>query len=581
MYKNIIKKIFLILVMFSIFNTNSFANNSLELKKEVTKILVNNENKEWNISILGQKILFKDDNKSLFIKKEKKVIFNIFDIYWMYLGKDFFYKWIKLPDNYYQKWNLLKDKDFINILFKNSTISKIDMWNNRNKYNFYFSSKIIDILWDTKYKNKLLYKNNNKKSYLFSELLNKKIDFISIDYDNNEKKIEKINIQIEWKNIFIKYFDNNLEDNNYEYLWWNYYKNNDLIYFSSDLNKIEWVDLQTFEYIHYDYKNQDDYLHNNTINYAKDKNNIYLRWKRIYWFDINSFQIINDRYSKDKNYVYIWWDEKIPWAEVKSFEVIKYNYTKDKNSVYYMKKKIEWADLNSFKFENWIYKDKNFIYKNWKQVKWANNSSFEKIDNFYSKDNQYVYFEWKKIEWVDLNSFKIMTFPYLKDKNNYYYYWKKVEWNDFKTFTIIDYDYSKDKNNFYYRWQKINWVDLKNLKIIDSAYIKDNTNLFFLWKKINWVDLNTFEVLEWPYFRDKNNIYYLWKKQNFSNLNDKYKYIALQKYINKIDKLVVKLKNNNSYINKILYKLDRIKTKNDKVLFLINYLKVELNKVKK
>jgi len=70
--------------------------------------------------------------------------------------------------------------------------------------------------------------------------------------------------------------------------------------------------------------------------FAKDKNSVYHRGKKIDKIDVTNFQIISNRYylSRDKNYVYFETGQ-LKNSDAETFEILNDWFWKDKNNVYY------------------------------------------------------------------------------------------------------------------------------------------------------------------------------------------------------------------------------------------------------
>ena len=328
---------------------------------------------------------------------------------------------------------------------------------------------------------------------------------------------------------------------------WNSFAGAGYDYYSSDFFKWKKVEHLIWEYTNVD-------------------NSIYLRWKKVNWGDIKTFEIIieSDYYVKDKNNVYSY-DWIIKWADSKTFDLIKV-----------------WQE------DGMVAKDKNFIYYKWNRLKWSDTSEFKIINDYYFIDKNYLYstkLTKLKVEWSDPKTVKrlynkktneiiIDSDYYVKDKNNVYYQWKIIKWLDYESFELINHTYWKDKNNVYYDWKKIEWIDNNSLDILNHIYTKDNNSIYCFWKKMKWVDYKTFKVIEWSYSKDKDNIYIWGKIAKFSLLSDKNKKIFLKNNLDKIDSFFNKIKNNKKVLNSILLKVEKLEktNKNEKIKFLLTYI---------
>ena len=330
------------------------------------------------------------------------------------------------------------------------------------------------------------------------------LENISEENENSEIKTKKLNL----KGLDLRSFKK-VDDSDY------YFKDKNSIYYedSGNLHKIENADLKTFKDLDY--------------NFAKDKNNIYYKNKKLDGIDAASFEKIEFNFIKDKNRLYkIDEDEEkneiklIPINEkvnLENFEEIGGNYYKDDKNLYYFGenefKKIEGADPNSFKYDNenytFIAKDKNNVYFEGEKVKGIDVKSAEGIDGFWMKDKNSVFYRGKKLEKISSNNFNyfdggISYDKILVDKNGAY---KLLESENQKD-KIIPLD---SKN-----------IDLKTLERFDtpidgSNYFKDKNGVYFLngekFVKIYGADRDSFDVtMSGKYGKDKNNVYFEGKR---------------------------------------------------------------------
>ncbi len=335
------------------------------------------------------------------------------------------------------------------------------------------------------------------------------LENISEENENSEIKTKKLNL----KGLDLRSFKK-VNDSDY------YFKDKNSIYYedSGNLHKIENADLKTFKDLDY--------------NFAKDKNNIYYKNKKLDGIDAASFEKIEFNFIKDKNRLYkIDEDEEkneiklIPLNEkvnLENFEEIGGNYYKDDKNLYHFGenefKKIEGADPNSFKYDNenytFIAKDKNNVYFEGEKVKGIDVKSAEGIDGLWIKDKNSVFYRGKKLEKISSNNFNYfdggMSYDIiLVDKNGAY----KLLENENQKDKIIPLD---SKN-----------IDLKTLERIESPmdssnYFKDKNGVYFLngekFVKINGADIDTFEVtMSGKYGKDRNNVYFEGKKMEGKN----------------------------------------------------------------
>lgn len=335
------------------------------------------------------------------------------------------------------------------------------------------------------------------------------LENISEENENSEIKTKKLNL----KGLDLRSFKK-VDNSDY------YFKDKNSIYYedSGNLHKIENADLKTFKDLDY--------------NFAKDKNNIYYKNKKLDGIDAASFEKIEFNFIKDKNGLYkIDEDEEkneiklIPLNEkvnLENFEEIGGNYYKDDKNLYYFGenefKKIDGSDPNSFEYDNenytFIAKDKNNVYFDGEKVKGIDVKSAEGIDGLWIKDKNSVFYRGKKLEKISSNNFNyfdggISYDKILVDKNGAY----KLLENENQKDKIIPLD---SKN-----------IDLKTLERIDSPmdssnYFKDKNGVYFLngekFVKINGANIDTFEVtMSGKYGKDRNNVYFEEKKMEGEN----------------------------------------------------------------
>ena len=335
------------------------------------------------------------------------------------------------------------------------------------------------------------------------------LENISEENENSEIKTKKLNL----KGLDLRSFKK-VDNSDY------YFKDKNSIYYedSGNLHKIENADLKTFKDLDY--------------NFAKDKNNIYYKNKKLDGIDAASFEKIEFNFIKDKNGLYkIDEDEEkneiklIPLNEkvnLENFEEIGGNYYKDDKNLYYFGenefKKIDGSDPNSFEYDNenytFIAKDKNNVYFDGEKVKGIDVKSAEGIDGLWIKDKNSVFYRGKKLEKISSNNFNyfdggISYDKILVDKNGAY---KLLESENQKDKIIP----LNSKN-----------IDLKTLERIESPmdssnYFKDKNGVYFLngekFVKINGADIDTFEVtMSGKYGKDKNNVYFEGKKMEGEN----------------------------------------------------------------
>lgn len=337
------------------------------------------------------------------------------------------------------------------------------------------------------------------------------LENISEENENSEIKTKKLNL----KGLDLRSFKK-VDDSDY------YFKDKNSIYYedSGNLHKIENADLKTFKDLDY--------------NFAKDKNNIYYKNKKLDGIDAASFEKIVFNFIKDKNRLYkIDEDEEkneiklIPINEkvnLENFEEIGGNYYKDDKNLYYFEenefKKIDGSDPNSFEYDNenytFIAKDKNNVYFDGEKVKGIDVKSAEGVAGLWIKDKNSVFYRGKKLEKISSNNFNYfdggMSYDIiLVDKNGSY--------------KLMENENQKDKIKIIPLNSKN--IDLKTLERIESPmdssnYFKDKNGIYFLngekFVKINGADIDSFEVtMSGKYGKDKNNVYFEGKKMEGEN----------------------------------------------------------------
>ena len=186
-------------------------------------------------------------------------------------------------------------------------------------------------------------------------------------------------------------------------------------------------------------------------------------------------QILGSNYSIYKGNVY-YGNEILEGANPKTAELIGFSLLKDDKNVYYMGKKIENADIISFKVLNeYSAKDKNHVYIGnssiglWKLDKIENTETFEFLSDTINTDSFYG-----------------------KDKYNVYYI-NRIFLSCFGTYTWIGF--------------KVEGINRDKVEVLNKWFIKDDKNIYFEGKILEDVDYNTFEVLPNGDGKDKNRSY--------------------------------------------------------------------------
>ena len=306
-------------------------------------------------------------------------------------------------------------------------------------------------------------------------------------------------------------------------------------------------------------------------NFAKDKDNVYYKNKKLKNVDANSFQIENPFIVKDKDNVFYITNNEI--IKIKGFspeksKVIVQFYVPtiliNKNGIYTFDKyengeitiksiKPARIDMNTLEVvdgENMtmlLYlKDKNNVYFiNYKESEQKISDIDVENAEDTGNDNYNIDIEIKKLESTDSGSFKIDSI-YGKDKNNLYflnkkivgsnkliikddkgvYYLgreevKKIQNADINSFEEVSKEYYRDKNNVYYYdnydgdVKKVKGADAKTFDAIEGyALGRDKNAVYDKGKMIKGLDPVTFEDLNGDFYKDKNGIYSFYQKEN-------------------------------------------------------------------
>lgn len=287
---------------------------------------------------------------------------------------------------------------------------------------------------------------------------------------------------------------------------------------------------------------------NNNI-YFKDKNSVYFLesdlGSSIQYFknsDPATFENLNKHYSKDKNKVFYInsYILEIPEADPDTFVILsneehRENYSKDKNNIFFGDKKIENADIKSFKIIKGSFsKDKNNVYYEYKKIENISPNGFKimltyPVNVFKNKDNVYIYRPYDyylekgmltTIEEADSETFEVMKYPYFKDQKHIYYKNIKLNEADVDTFTAINEFFGKDKNSVYYKDKKLSQISTTGFEVVywnkddKIHFLKTKNDIFYIEnnkiEKIDGINAETFKISNFKHFylADKNKIYY-------------------------------------------------------------------------
>ena len=305
-------------------------------------------------------------------------------------------------------------------------------------------------------------------------------------------------------------------------------------------------------------------------NFAKDKDNVYYKNKKLKNVDVNSFQVEKFLIAKDKSSVFfVTRDEVIKFKgfspekseiflqpfmpsvlrnkdgiftfdkyengeitlksiktkemDINSLEILRDTsiilYLKDKNNVYYVNY-VESKDNNDYTKDEENYDDRKNIEIDIKQIIGADSNSFEIIE-IYGKDKNNIYAFGKKLLGINPKSFQIINKNGLlfKDDKGVYYLGReqaqKIQNADINSFEEVSKEYYRDKNNvFYYDnydgdVKRVKGADAKTFEAIDGyALGRDKNAVYDKGKMIKGLDPVTFEDLNGNFYKDKNGVYY-------------------------------------------------------------------------
>jgi hypothetical protein len=246
--------------------------------------------------------------------------------------------------------------------------------------------------------------------------------------------------------------------------------------------------------------------------YGRDKDSIYYINKKIEGADKNSFIPLSDSYSKDKNNAY-YRRMLIPEADVETFEVIEDDYAKDKNAIYYGSQRQERNDTTSFQKIDSVYSiDSENAYYYSENIEGADTKTFEVLESpYYSKDAESVFYTYHKVEKADSNSFSVVIGDLGKDYKHVYFQDKIIEGADPDSFEHIFFQYSKDKNTVFYNGRKMEGSDPNDFEYLGNpGFAISGEFVFYKDEKIGDAQPETFTFLEGhEYAKDTNNVFYL------------------------------------------------------------------------
>ena len=283
-----------------------------------------------------------------------------------------------------------------------------------------------------------------------------------------------------------------------------YIKEKNTIYFTDETTEpekkeiVKNVDFRTFKI----FEENDDF--------ARDKNNIYYKNKKVENVDVNSFQVEGFYFAKDKNNTFYISNDGL--MKIKGF--------RPEGSYAIVQLFVPALLINKYGIYMAKYETDGIVAKSIKPEEMDMDTlevlaSEESFAVFYLKDKNNVYFinytagEQKSIDNNIENEDDVEN-----DNDDFVIQIEKLAGADRDTFETVSV-YGKDKNNLYFYNQKIKGINTKTFKLVGSGefVVKDDKGVYYFvnreMKKLQNADSNTFEeVSKNEYYRDKNGVYY-------------------------------------------------------------------------
>ena len=283
-----------------------------------------------------------------------------------------------------------------------------------------------------------------------------------------------------------------------------YIKEKNTIYFTDETTEpekkeiVKNVDFRTFKI----FEEDDDF--------ARDKNNIYYKNKKVENVDVNSFQVEDFYFAKDKNNTFYISNDGL--MKIKGF--------RPEGSYAIVQLFVPALLINKYGIYMAKYENDEIVAKSIKPKEMDMDTlevvtSEESFAVFYLKDKNNVYFinytagEQKSIDNNIENEDDAEN-----DNVDFVIQIEKLAGADRDTFETVSV-YGKDKNNLYFYNQKIKGINTKTFKLVGSGefVVKDDKGVYYFvnreMKKLQNADFNTFEeVSKNEYYRDKNGVYY-------------------------------------------------------------------------
>lgn len=283
-----------------------------------------------------------------------------------------------------------------------------------------------------------------------------------------------------------------------------YIKEKNTIYFTDETTEperkeiVKNVDFRTFKI----FEENDDF--------ARDKNNIYYKNKKVENVDVNSFQVEDFYFAKDKNNTFYISNDGL--MKIKGF--------RPEGSYAIVQLFVPALLINKYGIYMAKYENDEIVAKSIKPKEMDMDTlevvaTEESFAVFYLKDKNNVYFinytagEQKSIDNNIENEDDAEN-----DNVDFVIQIEKLAGADRDTFETVSV-YGKDKNNLYFYNQKIKGINTKTFKLVGSGefVVKDDKGVYYFvnreMKKLQNADFNTFEeVSKNEYYRDKNGVYY-------------------------------------------------------------------------
>ena len=283
-----------------------------------------------------------------------------------------------------------------------------------------------------------------------------------------------------------------------------YIKEKNTIYFTDETTEpekkeiVKNVDFKTFKI----FEEDDDF--------ARDKNNIYYKNKKVENVDVNSFQVEDFYFAKDKNNTFYISNDGL--MKIKGF--------RPEGSYAIVQLFVPALLINKYGIYMAKYENDEIVAKSIKPKEMDMDTlevvaTEESFAVFYLKDKNNVYFinytagEQKSIDNNIENEDDVEN-----DNDDFAIQIEKLAGADRDTFETVSV-YGKDKNNLYFYNQKIKGINTKTFKLVGSGefVVKDDKGVYYFvnreMKKLQNADSNTFEeVSKNEYYRDKNGVYY-------------------------------------------------------------------------